>query len=102
VLGQSATPEGQPKTYLEEVMLFSYIENSFVANLGQAGRGGANELRFYDHAGGYTFNAGEMSFTTGPSARYRLGYGPVLMPGTDSQKNPSLGIARDADDQAPL
>src|SRR4029077_5843779 len=102
VLGQSATPEGQPKTYLEEVMLFSYIENSFVSNLGQAGRGGVNELRFYDHGGGYTFNAAEMSVKKDPSERYRLGYGAVVTAGSDSQKNHSLGIFRDLDDGAPL
>jgi hypothetical protein len=102
VLGQSATPEGQPKSYLEELMLFSYIENSFVANLSQAGRGGVNELRFYDHAGGYTFNAAEMSVKKDPSERYRLGYGAVITAGIDSQKNHSLGIFRDADDGAPL
>jgi hypothetical protein len=102
VLGRSATPEGQPKSYLEELMLFSYIENSFVANLGQAGRGGVNELRFYDHAGGYTFNAAEMSVKKDPSERYRLGYGAVVTAGIDSQKNHSLGIFRDADDGAPL
>jgi len=45
VLGQPATPEGQPKSYLEELMLYSYIENSYVANLRDAGRGGVNELR---------------------------------------------------------
>src|SRR5438128_2154248 len=101
-LGRPATPEGQPKSYLEELMLFSYIENSFVANLGQAGRGGVNELRFYDHAGGYTFNATEMSVKKDPSERYRLGYGAVITAGIDSQKNHSLGIFRDADDQAPL
>jgi hypothetical protein len=51
VLGRPATPEGQPKSYLEEVMLFSYIENSYVFNLGGAGRGGVNELRYYDFDG---------------------------------------------------
>jgi Putative beta-barrel porin-2, OmpL-like. bbp2 len=102
VLGQPATPEGQPKSYLEELMLYSYLENSFVANLGRAGRGGVNELRFYDHAGGYTFNAAELSVKKDPSERYRLGYGAVITAGVDSQKNHSLGIFRDADDGAPL
>jgi Putative beta-barrel porin-2, OmpL-like. bbp2 len=102
VLGRPATPEGQPKSYLEELMLYSYIENSFVANLGQAGRGGVNELRFYDRDGGYTFNAAELSVKKDPSERYRLGYGAVITAGIDSQKNHSLGIFRDADDGAPL
>ena len=26
ILGRTATPEGPPKTYLEEIMLFSYVE----------------------------------------------------------------------------
>ncbi len=102
VLGRLATPEGQPKSYLEELMLYSYIENSYVANLRDAGRGGVNELRFYDHAGGYTFNAAELSVKKDPSERYRLGYGVVITAGIDSQKNHSLGIFRDADDGAPL
>lgn len=102
VLGRPATPEGQPKSYLEEVMLFSYIENSFVWNLGRVGRGDVNELRFYDHDNGYTFNAAEMSIRKDPSDRYRLGYGVVVTAGLDSQKNHSLGIFRDLDDQAPL
>src|SRR5262244_918422 len=92
----------QPKSYLEEVMLYSYIENSYVANLRDAGRGGVNELRFYDHAGGYTFNAAELSVKKDPSERYRFGYGAVITAGIDSQKNHSLGIFRDADDGAPF
>src|SRR5713226_1340722 len=102
VLGRPATPEGQPRTYLEELMLFSYIENSFVGNLGRVGRGNVNELRFYDHDAGYTFNAIELSLKKDPSERYRLGYGAVISGGVDSQKNHSLGIFRDRDDQAPL
>ena len=74
VLGKAATPEGQPKSYLEEIMLFSYVENSYVANLGRTGRGDVNELRFYDHDNGYTFNAAELSLKKDPSERYRLGY----------------------------
>jgi hypothetical protein len=102
VLGQPATPEGQPKTYLEELTLYSYIENSFVGNLGTTGRGNVNELRFYDHSNGYTFNAAELSVKKDPSERYRLGYGAVITAGLDSQKNHSLGIFRDLDDGAPL
>jgi len=102
VLGRPAAPEGQPKSYLEELMLFSYVENSYVGNLGQAGRGNVNELRFYDHDVGYTFNAAELSLKKDPSERYRLGYGAVITGGVDSQKNHSLGIFRDKDDQAPL
>jgi len=101
-LGRTATPEGQPKTYLEELMLFSYVENSYVWNLGKSGRGDVNELRFYDHDAGYTFNALEFSVKKDPSERYRLGYGVVLTAGVDSQKNHSLGIFRDRDDQGPF
>jgi hypothetical protein len=102
VLGRPATPEGQPKSYLEELMLFSYIENSFVWNLGKVGRNDVNELRFYDHDNGYTFNAAEFSVRKDPSGRYPFGYGFVVTAGLDSQKNHSLGIFRDRDDSAPL
>jgi hypothetical protein len=102
VLGRPATPEGQPKTYLEELMLYSYIENSVVWNMGKVGRGDVNELRFYDHDNGYTFNAAEFSIRKDPSERYRLGYGAVITAGIDSQKNHSLGIFRSLDDQGPL
>jgi Putative beta-barrel porin-2, OmpL-like. bbp2 len=102
ILGKSAALEGEPRSYLEELMLYGYIENSYVANLRDAGRGGVNELRFYDHAGGYTFNAVELSVKKDPSERYRLGYGVVITAGIDSQKNHSLGIFRDLDDGPPL
>lgn len=102
LLGRPATPEGQAKSYLEELMLYSYIENSFVWNLRTVGRGDVNELRFYDHDNGYTFNAAELGLKKDPSERYRLGYGVVLAAGLDSQKNHSLGIFRDGDDQSPL
>jgi len=99
LLGRPATPDGEPKTYLEELTLYSYIENSFVGNLRTTGRGDVNELRFYDHDNGYTFNAAELSLKKDPSERYRLGYGVVVTAGLDSQKNHSLGIFRDRDDQ---
>src|SRR5438876_3405447 len=102
VLGRTATPEGQPKSYLEEIMLFSYVENSYVANLGRTGRGNVNELRFYDHDNGYTFNAAEFSIKKDPSERYRLGRGVVITGAMDEQKNHSLGIFRDSDDGGPF
>src|ERR1041385_5232061 len=91
LLGRPATAEGQPKSYLEELSLFGYVENSFVWNTGTTGRGDVNELRFYDHDNGYTFNAAELSVKKDPSPRYRLGYGVVVTAGLDSQKNHSLG-----------
>jgi hypothetical protein len=102
LLGDPPTPEGQPKTYLEELTLFGYFESSYVWNLGRVGRGDVNELRFYDHDTGYTFNAAELSLKKDPSERYRLGYGVVITAGVDSQKDHSLGIFRGRDDQAPL
>jgi hypothetical protein len=102
LLGRPPASEGEPRSYLEEVVLFSYIENSYVGNLGQTGRGNVNELRFYDHDNGYTFNAAELSVKKDPSERYRLGWGAVITYGLDSQKNHSLGIFRDLDDSAPL
>lgn len=50
-------------------MLYSYIENSFVGNLRTGGRGDVNELRFYDHDNGYSFNAAELSLKKDPSER---------------------------------
>ena len=41
VLGRPATSEGQPKAYLEELMLFSYVENSYVVKFGKQGHGNA-------------------------------------------------------------
>ena len=83
-------------------MLFSYVENSYVGNLGRTGRGDVNELRFYDHDNSWTFNAAELSVKKDPSERYRLGWGVVLTAGIDSQKNHSLGIFRDSDDSSPV
>jgi putative OmpL-like beta-barrel porin-2 len=99
VLGRAATPEGQPKSYLEEVMLFSYVENSYVFNLGKVGRDGVNELRYYDFDEGYSFNMAEFSLKKDPSDRYPFGYGLVVTAGQDAQKNHALGIFRDKDDQ---
>jgi opacity protein-like surface antigen len=101
VLGRPATAEGQPKSYLEELFLYGYIENSFVGNLRGGGRGNVNELRFYDHDNGYTFNAAELSLRKDPSEQYRLGYGVVVTGGVDSQKNHSLGIFRGETDVGP-
>lgn len=102
LLGRMAAAEGQPKSYLEESMLYGYVENTAVWNLGRTGHDDVNELRFYDHDAGYTFNAGEISLKKDPSERRRLGYGVVVTGGVDSQKNHALGIFRDRDDQAPL
>jgi Putative beta-barrel porin-2, OmpL-like. bbp2 len=90
--------EEKPKTYWEEHKLFGYIENSYTFNLTGAGRGGTNELRFYDFDEGYTFNIAEFSIKKDPSAKYWWGYGLVVTAGIDSQKNHSLGIFRDIDD----
>ena len=65
-------------------MLYSYVENSFVGNLRRTGRGDVNELRFYDHDNGYSFNTAELSLKKDPSERYRLGYGVVVTAGLDS------------------
>ncbi len=99
VLGRPATPEGQPTSYLEEVMLFSYVENSYVFNLGKVGRDGVNELRYYDFDEGDSFNMAELSIKKDPSDRYPFGYGLVVTAGQDAQKNHALGIFRDKDDQ---
>src|SRR2546425_10575013 len=98
VLGRERMPEGKPKTYLEEIMLFSYVENSYVANLGRTGRGDVNELRFYDHDNGYTFNAAELSVKKDPSERYRFGWGVVVTAGGHSPKNHPPGVFPGRDD----
>jgi hypothetical protein len=98
LLGRTATPEGQPKTYLEEVMLFGYVENSYVWNMGKVGRDGVTELRYYDFDEGYSFNMAELGIKKEPSDRYRLGYGLVLTGGLDAQKNHAIGIFRDDND----
>src|SRR5262245_30998166 len=102
VFGLPTAPEGQPRSYLEELMLFSYVENSYVITLGKEGRGDVNNLRFYDHDEEYTFNAAEFSLKKDASERYWLGYGVVLTAGLDSQKNHSLGIFRSTSDQGPF
>ena len=102
LFGKEKAPEGQPKTYLEELMLFGYIENSAVWNLGNVTRGNLNDLRFYDLDAGYTFNMAEISIKKDPSDRYRFGYGLVLTLGQDAQKNHAIGIFRDDDDAFPF
>jgi hypothetical protein len=99
VLGRPAAAEGQPKSYLEEVMLFAYVENSYVFNLGTVGRDAVNELRYYDFDEGYSFNMAELSLKKDPSDKYPFGYGLVVTAGRDAQKNHAIGIFRDDDDQ---
>jgi hypothetical protein len=101
LLGRTATPEGQPKTLLEEMFLWGYLENSYVINLGQASPHNVNDLRFYDHDADYSWNALELSFKKDASERYPWGFGVVTTAGMDSQKNHSLGIFRDLSDGAP-
>jgi hypothetical protein len=101
LLGREAVPEGKPKALLEEMLLYGYLENSDVINLRQASPHNVNDLRFYDHDNGYSWNALELSFKKDPSERYPWGFGVVTTAGMDSQKNHSLGIFRDLDDGAP-
>ena len=101
VWAQAPAPEKKeekPKTIWEETNLFAYIENSATFNLTGAGRGGTNELRFYDYDEGYTFNIAEFSIKKDPSEKYPFGYGLVVTSGIDSQKNHSLGIFRSEED----
>ena len=101
ILGRPATPDGQSKTYLEELFVYGYVENSLVYNLGDASRHRTNALRFYDVDEGYTFNAAEISLKKESSALRPLGFGVVVTGGSDSQKNHSLGIFRSLDDGPP-
>ena len=106
VFGLSTAPEGQPKTFLEQVNLFGYVENSFVWNLGKTGTingvNGAADFRYYDFEEGYTFNMAEFSIKKGPSDNYPFGFGLVLTAGKDAQKNHAIGIFRDDDDAFPF
>ncbi len=101
LVGREAAKEGQPKALLEEMFLYGYLENSYVVNLGHASPNIVNDLRFYDHDAGYSWNALEVSVKKDPSERYPWGFGVVTTAGMDSQKNHSLGIFRDLDDGAP-
>lgn len=94
--------EEKPKTFWEENKLFAYIENSYTFNLTGAGRGGVNELRYYDYDEGYTFNIAEFSIKKDTSERYPFGYGLVLTAGIDSQKNHSIGIFWSETDSFPF
>jgi Putative beta-barrel porin-2, OmpL-like. bbp2 len=97
--GQAKPAEEKPKTLWEENVLFGYIENSYVWNMGRSGKDHTNnELRLYDNEDGYTFNIAEFSLKKDPSERYPFGYGLVLTAGMDSQKNHAIGIFRDDDD----
>src|SRR5438093_13488064 len=92
-------PAEKPKTLLEEIVLFSYIENSVVFNLNGNGRGNHNELRLYDFDGGYTFNMAEFSAQKHPSERYPFGCGVGLTAGQAAHDNHALGNCRGSDDE---
>jgi len=94
--------EEKPKTLWEETTLFSYVENSYVGNLGKTGRHDVNELRLYDLDNGWSFNMAEFSIKKDPSDRYPFGFGLVATGGQDAQKNHALGIFRGSDDQFPF
>jgi hypothetical protein len=95
-------PADKPKTLWEEHVLFAYVENSYVWNLGHTGRDDVNELRYYDFDAGYSFNMAEFSLKKDPSERYPFGYGLVLTAGLDAQKNHAIGIFRDENDNFPF
>ncbi len=101
LLKREPPAEGRPKELLDEMILFGYLENSYVINPGHASPKNVNDLRFYDHDAGYTWNALELSLKKNPSERYPWGFGVVGTAGMDSQKNHSLGIFRDLDDGPP-
>jgi hypothetical protein len=97
-----AAAEIAPPSFRDELNLFAYIEQSFTWNVGGASRGGVNELRVYDYYEGFTFNVAEFSIKKTPSERYPFGFGLVVTAGQDSQKNHSLGLFRDEDDEFPF
>lgn len=94
---QETKPAEKPKTLVEEITWFGYVENSYVFNL----RGtplDTNELRFYDVDEGYTFNMAQLSVKKEPTERYPFGFGLVVTGGEDVQFNHAIGILRDEDD----
>src|SRR5262249_31852151 len=96
-------PAEKPKTFWEENVLFAYIENSVIWNMGRSGRDHTNnQLRYYDNQDGYTFNIAEFSIKKDPSEKYPFGYGLVMTAGIDSQKNHALGIFRGINDTYPF
>jgi Putative beta-barrel porin-2, OmpL-like. bbp2 len=99
-------PAAKPKTFLDELKFFAFIENSVVVNLGHTGRGNGvdrvNDLRQYDYEEGYTFNMAEFSVKKDPSDNYPFGFGLVVTAGKDAQKNHAIGIFRDDDDAFPF
>ena len=99
---RGASPEIGPPSFRDELKLFAYVEQSFTWNANGAGRGGVNELRVYDFYEGFTFNVAEFSIKKDPSERYPFGFGLVLTTGQDAQKNHSLGLFRDEDDEFPF
>src|SRR2546430_1796437 len=97
-----AKPEEKPKTLLEEIALFGYVEASYVGNLGHTSgltsSRQVNTLRLYDSDEGFSFNMAEFSVKKDPSDKYPFGFGVVLTGGEDTQKNHSVGIFRDLQD----
>jgi hypothetical protein len=94
---ETAGPD-TPRTFLEELTWFGYVENSVTFNLRGKSTSGANELRLYDVDRGYTFNMAELSVKKEPSERYPFGFGLVIAGGEDVQFNHAIGMFRDADD----
>jgi len=102
--GQAKPEETEkPKTLWEENILFAYIENSLVWNMGRSGRGHTNnEIRVFDNEDGHTFNAAEFSIKKDPSEKYPFGYGVALTTGIDAQKIHALGMFRGDNDTYPF
>jgi len=86
LLGLPTTEEVQPKRLLEEMLLYGYLENSYVINLRHASPHNVNDLRFYDHDADYSWNALELSVKKDPSERYPWGFGVVTTAGMDSRR----------------
>ena len=99
---RGTSPEIAPPSFRDELKLFAYVEQSFTWNATGAGRGSVNELRVYDDREGFTFNMAELSVKKDPTERYPFGFGLVVTGGQDAQKNHSLGLFRDEDDQFPF
>jgi hypothetical protein len=104
VPGRAADPpeDKKPATLADEIRLFAYLEMSYTWNLGGASRGGVNELRMYDYVEGFTFNMAEFSIKKDATEAHPFTFGLVLTAGADAQKNHSLGVFRDDNDEFPF
>ena len=99
---EEGTDPAEAPTFLEEIKLSAYVENSGVVNLAGSDVGEVNELRLYDFESDYSFNMAELALKKDPSDTRPFGFGVVVTAGRDAQKNHALGLFRDEEDVFPF